>query len=125
MADSLGKAVDNLYNITLQIRELEAKIKDLKAKRTTAEKNLMSRMEKSEAATIRGSKAMASFSDKVVFKVDDWDAYYKYIHRYKAYDLLHKAASSTAIKERLEDGKKVPGISRLEFTKLSVTANRK
>ena len=125
MADALGRSADAIYNITLQIKELDAKITVLKAKRTTAEKNLMSRMEKSEVASIRGSKAIASFSDKTVYKVDDWEAYYKYVHRWKAYDLLHKAASSTAIALRIEDGKKVPGISKIEFTKLSVRKNTK
>ena len=45
MADALGRSADAIYNITLQVRALEAKIKVLKAKQLTAEKNLMVRME--------------------------------------------------------------------------------
>ena len=125
MADALGRSADAIYNITLQVRALEAKIKVLKAKQLTAEKNLMARMEKSEVASIRGSKAIATFSENEVYKVDDWDKYYRYIKRWDAFDLLHKAASSTAIALRIEDGKKVPGISKIEFTKLSVRKNTK
>ena len=125
MSVSLGKSADNIYAITLQIKELEAQISKLKSKRTTAETSLMNRMGTSEVATIRGTQAMASISHTEVFGVKDWDAFYKYISRYKAFDLLHKRASSTAIKMRIEDGKKVPGIKKDKFTKLSITKSKK
>ena len=58
------------------------------------------------------SGQVATFSPGVVhlFPVDDWDAYYDYIRKNDAFDLLERRPARAALKERLDQDDLPPGI---------------
>lgn len=53
--------------------------------------------------------------------VKDWNIYYAYISKNKAWDLLQKRVGEAALQARLDDGKKVPGIEMFHYAKVSLT----
>jgi hypothetical protein len=58
---------------------------------------------------------------KVVPQVQDWPTLHKYILRTKDFSLLQRRLSESAIKERWDDSKKVPGVEPFNAVKVSVT----
>ena len=53
--------------------------------------------------------------DKVADAVpEDWDALYKHTILTGEFDLLHKRITTTAVKERWQEGKEVPGVAHIE-----------
>lgn len=52
--------------------------------------------------------------------VDDWPAFYKFIHENEAFDLLQRRIAVTSYRERIEDGP-IPGTSEFEKSTLFIT----
>lgn len=53
--------------------------------------------------------------------VEDWEKFYAHVKKTGNFDLLQKRLSDTAVKDRLEEGKAVPGVGNILVKKLSVT----
>jgi hypothetical protein len=68
-----------------------------------------------------GKSATASIKKTIVPVVEDWKKTYAYIHKNKAFELLHRRLASTAWSEVIEAGGKVPGVAALEVEDLSLT----
>ena len=110
------------------------KLKALKIKKESAEKlakeaasayeelrlEVLGDMNKDGLESLKSNGLSLSVSKQVVVEVQDWEEYYKYIHRYKAYDLLQRRIGSRAVLDRLESGKKVPGVETKTIRKLNV-----
>ena len=52
--------------------------------------------------------------------VEDWVSYYNYMTEHDAMDLLQKRVHESALKDRLEAGEEVPGVTFVEVNKLSI-----
>ena len=50
-----------------------------------------------------------------------WEAFYEYVRKNKAFDLLQRRLNTAAIRERIEDGKAIPAIKNFNVIKLSLT----
>jgi hypothetical protein len=48
-------------------------------------------------------------------------AFYQYIKDHDAWELLHKRVTITAVKERWEAGEEIPGVTKVDKYKLSVS----
>jgi len=53
--------------------------------------------------------------------VDNWEKFYTYIQKTGEFDLLYRRVNSAAVKERWEQKKVVPGITKFPAISLSVT----
>lgn len=73
-----------------------------------------------KATGIAGKTVNASIVYKDIIQVEDWDAYYANILKSKSFDLLQKRVNDAAVKARLEDGKKVPGIKIAQVITISL-----
>lgn len=54
-------------------------------------------------------------------QVKDWPLFYAYVLKNKAFDLLQRRLSDTAIAERIADKRKVPGVEMFNATTVSLT----
>lgn len=77
--------------------------------------------EKLDKAKAKGISISVSQYDQEVVDVADWKKFYAYIYRHKAFELLNKQAKASAVKELINDKKKVPGVKIVSIPKLSVT----
>ena len=125
----LSTKIDNLYKqqqkideVTKEINKLEDKKSKLKGKYKEMETALLADMNKNEGLTAAAGKlAKVSITRQIVPKVDDWNKFYNYIARNRAFDLLQRRVSITAFKERLEANKKVAGVSAEKIRKVNLT----
>lgn len=112
---TLGSAIDALWALREKKRKLETQVKEIEATIADSETQVMELMDKEGVEKTTGKKASVSITSNVVPQVEDWDAFYAYIHRNKYYHLLERRPSVTGCRELFETKGKLPGV--LPFTK--------
>lgn len=116
---SIGKQIDAMFKIREKIREHEAEIKRLSAEKDEIEAQLLEQMDKEGITKSTGGKASVTVTENIKPSVEDWDAFYKYIHRMKMYHLLERRPSVTGCRELFEKRGKIPGV--VPFVKRQIT----
>lgn len=117
---TIGAKIDLLHALREQKRALEEQIKQLQAQMAELENDLIEDMDKQGVSKSTGALATVSISSNVRPSVDDWDAFYAYIHRYKYYHLLERRPSVSGCNELLETKGKIPGVVPFTQRKLNI-----
>ena len=117
----LATCADLLYTIRQERLALEKQLKELKSRESLLREHLINTLPKSEASGIAGRVARAKIETKEVPQVEDWEVLQKYVKRTGAFELLQRRLSDTAIKERWEAGKEVPGVKHFKAVVVSCT----
>ena len=115
----MKEQVKMLASLKKRKEAAELKANKLKAEYEELKTELLGLMNQDKLESLKSNGLSLSVSKQEVVKVEDWDAFYKYVHRYKAYDLLQKRVGVTAALDRLTDGKKLPVI-KTTIRKLNV-----
>ena len=117
---TIGAKIDQLHNLREQKRRLEEQVKQLQAQMAELENDLIEDMDKQGVSKSTGALATVSISSNVRPSVDDWDAFYAYIHRHKYYHLLERRPSVSGCNELLETKGKIPGVVPFTQRKLNL-----
>lgn len=117
---TIGAKIDALHDLREQKRVLEGQIKVLVNQASELENALMEQMDTEGVSKSTGQSATVSITLSVKPSVDDWEAFYKYIHRMKYYHLLERRPSVTGCRELLETKGKIPGIVPFTQRKLNI-----
>lgn len=115
----LGEVADLLYTSRASRIEEQHAIDAMKSFETRLKDHLINELPKGEARGISGKVARVSVITKQVPVVEDWEAFYKYIKKHDAFDLLNRALNTAACTERLENGEKIPGIGSFQRVDVS------
>lgn len=107
---SIGKKIDAMEQVRAKKRALEEKIKEHDQEYAKLEEELLELMDKEGVTKSTGARASASVSTSIRPSVEDWDSFYKYIHRHKYYHLLERRPSVTGCNELMEGKGKIPGV---------------
>lgn len=110
MTTNIGSSIDKLYAVREKIREYESKIKELQETKSELEAQLLQCMDKEGVTKSTGKRASVSISENVKPSVEDWDEFYKFLHRNKAYYLLERRPSVSGCRELFEKRGKIPGV---------------
>ena len=122
MPSTLGATIDLLWQLREERKIVEASVKAIKEKEDAVEAHLMSNFDRSGLDGAKGKHGLETLKKSTVADVDDWPTFYGYIQRNKAWDLLQKRPAITAIRERWDAGKAIPGVSPKEIVTLSLTS---
>lgn len=117
---TIGAKIDLLHALREQKRALEEQIKQLSGQMAVLESNLIDQMDEEGVSKSTGNTATVSIATSVKPSVEDWDAFYAYIHRYKYYHLLERRPSVTGCRELLETKGKIPGVIPFTQRKLNI-----
>ena len=121
MADKKGTLLTKLINARNEIRAAEEVVKKHKETYDRLADKMLEQMQ-ADGVTMTGDKAVATatIQKSVVAQVTDWEKFYRYVSRNKAFFLLHKRVSDPAYREILESrrGKDIPGTE--PFTKVKL-----
>lgn len=124
-----GPALDAFYKLREERKALERsisktaaakRVEKMKEREAALEKHIIDTFKKSEIEGALGKVARGSVSTASVPSVKDWPRLYAYIKRTGAFDLLNRAVSVTAWRERIEAKKRVPGVEAFNVVRLSV-----
>ena len=111
MAKKLGTMIDQLYKLKQEFAVHEAKGSAIKKKIDVKIDDIFKTFKKADIDGAKGGTAIVALTRRDIAVVNSWPKLYSYIGKNKAYELLQKRISITAIHDRLDDGKKVPGVA--------------
>lgn len=117
---TIGVKIDQLHTLREQKRQLEEQVKQLQGQMAELENELIEQMDKQGVSRSTGVNATVSISSSTRPSVDDWDAFYAYIHRHKYYHLLERRPSVSGCNELLETKGKIPGVVPFTQRKLNM-----
>jgi hypothetical protein len=119
---ALGACADRLFTVRQQRLEIQKQVDLLQSEESAIKEHIINTLPKSEASGVAGKLARVTVVSKQVPQVKDWDAFYKHVKKSGDFDLLQRRLTDSAIKERWEAGKEVPGVEH--FNAISVSINK-
>jgi hypothetical protein len=120
---TIAELVERYNDCDARISSLEAEAKRLKEERKGHELEILAYLEAQGAVMSGVGDTIVSMEVKRHPQVTDWAVFYEYLHERKAYYLLQRRVSTTAIKE-LADLEEIPGISFYEEPTLKTRKKR-
>lgn len=117
---TVGAKIDTLHALREEKRLLEEQVKAKAQEIDLAENELIEQMDQQNITKSTGSKATVSISTSVKPSVEDWDAFYAYIHKNKYYHLLERRPSVTGCRELFDTKGKIPGVVPFTQRKLNI-----
>lgn len=121
MPTTLGATIDLLWSLREERKAADVIVNEIKGRESAVEAHLMNNFDKSGLDGAKGKYGLATLKHSTVADVTDWPAFYAYIQKNKAWDLLQKRPAITAIRERWDAKKTVSGVEPKEITTLSLT----
>lgn len=118
---TLGACVDRLYTMRQQRLVKQAEAEKMKSYEVALQDHVLNNFKKDEVEGAKGKLASASISRTTVANVTDWEAFYKYIKKNEAWDMLQRRVNDAAYRARLDDKVAVPGVEAFGIIKLSIT----
>ncbi len=127
MADKKGTLVKQLISIRNDMRVAEEVVKKHKEKYNDLAITLMDMMKADDVTVVGNEQAGASIVATQVAQVTDWEKFYRYIHKNKAFYLIQKRVSDVAYRETLEDrkGRDIPGTTPFTKVRLNLRVGKK
>jgi len=104
----LTTRLKKLAQARAKLKKLTGPYKAAEAAYEQARIDVLGQMNQEGLNSVRGAGISCGTASKQIVRVVDWDKFYAYIHRTKAYDLLQRRPAVTAILSRIEDGKRLP-----------------
>jgi hypothetical protein len=125
----MGAAADCLYDLkqlNKVLGAITAPFDDLLLPSVKAtEEHFIQRLAVGEASGVQGGRSRVQVTENVVPVVetssDGWTKLYAHIKKTGHFDLLNKALNRTAVQERWEQSKQVPGVGKFHAKKVSCT----
>ena len=117
---TVGAKIDALHALREDKRQLEELLKAKAQEIDLVENDLIEQMDQQNITKSTGSKATVSISTSVKPSVEDWDAFYAYIHKNKYYHLLERRPSVTGCRELFDHKGAIPGVVPFTQRKLNI-----
>lgn len=119
---SIGERVDRLQMHREEIRVIESQLKRLKGTRDEMEARILDELDKQGLSKATGNLATVSISTITVPAVQDWDKFYMYVRKNKAFHLLERRPAAKPWREEVEarKGRAIPGVSEFQKTSLNL-----
>ena len=116
----VASLADQMYAKRLERLALQRQVKLLDTEEKELKELLIAAMVTNKLSAIGGELCRVERERVAKPVVGDWNRFYKYIAENDAFDMLYRRLNEAAIKERLEDEPKIPGLSSTWQQKLSV-----
>jgi len=117
---AIGACADKLYQLRERRLMMQKEVDLVEEEEKALKEYLISTLPKSEANGVAGKVARVTVVTKPVPQVKDWDLFYKYVKKSGEFELMQRRLSDTAIRERWEAGKQVPGVESFNVVSISI-----
>lgn len=118
-ANAIGRLVDQFKVVEAERIAADKVAAALKATEVTLKTAIAVALRRSEVTVVGGKSFRVELTTEDQPTVKDWPAFYAYIKKHDAFELLERRPGKAAVKERWEDGKEVPGVEKFPTDKLS------
>lgn len=117
---TLAACADKFYQLKEQKSAAQKLVDAIDAECKALKEHLINNLPKSEASGVAGKLARVTVVNKKVPQVKDWDKLYAHIKKTNQFEFLQRRLSDSAVNERWDNGKSVPGVESFNVTTLSV-----
>jgi hypothetical protein len=118
---SPAACADLLYSTREKRLSLQRELDRMSELESALKEYFIQTLPKSSATGIAGKVARVQIEDKPIPTIEDSERLYAYIKKTGAFDLLQRRLNESAVKERYEDGKVIPGVGIFHAKKVSCT----
>lgn len=118
---TMGACIDQAYQLRTERLTLQRAVDAIGDQETLMREYIINTFRKADLNGAKGKLAACGVVPKRVPSVKDWDKFYAYIHKNKAYEMLQRRVHERAWRERLDDGQTVPGVEIFDVITLSLT----
>lgn len=118
---TMGACADRVYLLREQRLASQKEVDKIEEEEKALKEHIINNLPKSEASGVSGKVGHVEVVKKSVPQVKDWEAFYKHVKKTGEFDLMSRSISKTAIQERLDNKKKVPGVELFTTVSLSIT----
>lgn len=119
---TIGDCVDMLYEMRQKRLDKMAEVDTIGAREKLLREHVLETFKKADIEGAKGKLATCSIVPSTVAHIEDFEVFKKWLIKHpEDWDLIRKQINDKAFKDRIENGKKVPGLKRFDFNKLSVT----
>jgi hypothetical protein len=115
---TLGGLTDAMHALREKKRVLEEEIKVLEEQYKELEMKLIELADEQGVTKGNGKAANFTVAESIVPQVENWDDFYRFIHKNKYWHLLERRPSVTGCRELFETKGVIPGVQK--FTKRRV-----
>jgi hypothetical protein len=119
---TIGACADRLYQLRQKRLEMQKAVDAVEAEERSLRSYVIEVLPKSNASGVAGKIARVTVITKTIPQVNDWPKFYKHILKTKQFELMQRRVADSAIQERWELGKKVPGVE--PFNVVTVSLNK-
>lgn len=119
---TLGACADRVYTLKNERLAAQKLVDSLQEEETALREHIINTLPKSETTGVAGKLARVTVVTKQVPQVKDWTAFYAYVQKHKAWDLMQRRLATTAVTERWAAGKEVAGVEA--FTAVTLSINK-
>ena len=124
METELSKLADELFKLRARIKTAEAKVKPLKDQAGELEAELQHKMLQAKLQQVATKKVTIAITKSDIAELLDDQAFFAYVAKKKAWDLVRKQVNVGAARLRWEDDLEIPGVRHASRIGLSITARR-
>ena len=117
---TVGAKIDSLHALREEKRQLEELLKAKAQEIDLMENELIDLMDAQNITKSTGLKATVSITTSTKPSVEDWDAFYAFIHKHRYYHLLERRPSVTGCRELFDTKGKIPGVVPFTQRKLNI-----
>ena len=121
---SVGACADLYYETRQRRLAADKAAAELKAEEERIKNHIIDNLDKREESGAAGKHHRVQIVRKRKYRVnpEKWGAFFSWVAKNKAWDVLQKRLSDQAIKDRVEQGKtKVPGLEPFDYVDVSLT----
>ena len=119
---SMGACADLLFDLKQKRLDLDKLAAEAKAAETALVNHIIENMDKeSTGASGKHHAVRVVTKQKPQLDPDNIEEFYKYVAKNKAWDMLQRRLGEQAVMDRLEAGKKGPGIKMFNAVTVSLT----
>lgn len=115
-----GAKADLLYQTRAARYKLQHEVAKLEATEGAIEDYFINSLSK-DSTGVAGKLGRVQIQLKTIPVVEDWPKFYAHVKKTGNFELLQRRLSDGAVKERWENKKDVPGVSKLNIKKVSCT----
>lgn len=117
---SMGACADLLFKLKTERLAAQKVADNIEADEKALKEHIINNLAKGDTGAVGKTHKVVVYTDRIP-QSEDWEAFYKYVSKTKSFDLLQRRLSEAAIKDRLENGQKIPGIKMMPIVKVSLT----
>lgn len=123
---NIGAAIELLNDVRTARKAIAAKAESEKRQESMIEEMIFGMFNKSDLEGARGKRGtLCSIKRSDVYNIDDFDKVWTYAKKNDAPDLFRRQLVVEAVRERLNAGKVIPGVSMFTKVSLSLTEGAK